>query len=250
MTETQARAGTPAAGRRVLSVLLVDGAEAPRRALAGQLASSLTDAEAEARVDDMDSVEAALVNGVDGGVPAWDVALVSVTDADEGHGVVTRLRATVPGLPVLLMMPQGSRMRVWPPGVASTDRPARLAAMVSALRAVLAVNPAGPDRDQGQTGRFLLGPYLCDPGGRTLVERASGRVVALTEKEAAILACLRAADGPVARDVLLARVWGYGDGVSTHTLETHIHRLRRKIEPDPRQPSLLRTDDGGYSLGG
>lgn len=71
----------------------------------------------------------------------------------------------------------------------------------------------------------------------------------LTEKEAAILSRLAQADGAViSKAALLADVWGYGPNVSTRTLETHIHRLRQKIEIDPRRPQRLLTEDGGYRL--
>jgi DNA-binding response OmpR family regulator len=73
--------------------------------------------------------------------------------------------------------------------------------------------------------------------------------VRLTEKETNILKFLyRSPDGVVPRDVLLHEVWGYNAGVTTHTLETHIYRLRQKIEPDPAQARLLVTESGGYRL--
>ena len=69
------------------------------------------------------------------------------------------------------------------------------------------------------------------------------------EKEAAILKFLyRAGTRPVARQVLLNEVWGYNAAVTTHTLETHIYRLRQKIEPDPTRARLLLTEGGGYKL--
>ena len=71
----------------------------------------------------------------------------------------------------------------------------------------------------------------------------------LTEKETAILKYLyRTGDKVVSRDVLLNEVWGYNAGVTTHTLETHIYRLRQKIEPDPSNAKLLVTEPGGYRL--
>ncbi|WP_442754374.1 winged helix-turn-helix domain-containing protein [Methylocystis sp. JAN1] len=71
----------------------------------------------------------------------------------------------------------------------------------------------------------------------------------LTEKEAAILRRLAQARGAIiSKEALLADVWGYGPNVSTRTLETHIHRLRRKIEADPQRPLKLLTEDGGYRL--
>ena len=58
----------------------------------------------------------------------------------------------------------------------------------------------------------------------------------------------RADQKVVPRDVLLQEVWGYNSNVTTHTLETHIYRLRQKVEPDPSQARLLVTESGGYKL--
>jgi DNA-binding response OmpR family regulator len=82
-----------------------------------------------------------------------------------------------------------------------------------------------------------------------LMEKVGKKKVRLTDKEASILKYLfRAGDRPVARDVLLNEVWGYNAGVTTHTLETHIYRLRQKIEKDPASAAILITDRGGYRL--
>jgi DNA-binding response OmpR family regulator len=76
-----------------------------------------------------------------------------------------------------------------------------------------------------------------------------GKKTRLTEKETAILRYLyRAGKTPVPRDQLLTEVWGYNSGVTTHTLETHIYRLRQKIEKDPSNATLLVTEGGGYKL--
>ena len=73
--------------------------------------------------------------------------------------------------------------------------------------------------------------------------------IRLTEKEAAILAFLhRMGERAVPRQELLTKVWGYNPAVTTHTLETHIYRLRRKIEADPAKACLLITEAGGYRL--
>ena len=75
------------------------------------------------------------------------------------------------------------------------------------------------------------------------------RKIRLTEKETAILKYLcRTGNKVVARDVLLSEVWGYNAGVTTHTLETHVYRLRQKIEADPSNAILLVTEPGGYRL--
>lgn len=92
-----------------------------------------------------------------------------------------------------------------------------------------------------------IGPYMFDEIGQELV--FDGQVIRLTEKEAALLALLLRQDGKsVPREDLLTAVWGYVSDVETHTLETHIYRLRQKIEKDPYAPVFLVTDEDGYAL--
>ncbi len=105
--------------------------------------------------------------------------------------------------------------------------------------------------EQSEDAVFEIGPYLFRPSGKLLEDQASGRKVRLTEKETAILKYLYRASGkPVGREELLAEVWGYNSGVTTHTLETHVYRLRQKIETEPGTARLLITEPGGYSLQG
>jgi DNA-binding response OmpR family regulator len=96
---------------------------------------------------------------------------------------------------------------------------------------------------------FAVGPYAFRPSAKMLVDGRTGRKLHLTEKESAILKYLyRAGNGAVSRDVLLDQVWGYSSSVTTHTLETHVYRLRQKIEPDPSDPQILLTEPSGYRL--
>ena len=102
--------------------------------------------------------------------------------------------------------------------------------------------------EQSEDAIFQLGPYTFKPAQKMLLD-AKEKKIRLTEKETNILKYLyRASQGVVARDVLLHEVWGYNAGVTTHTLETHIYRLRQKIEPDPDNARLLVTEAGGYRL--
>ncbi len=102
--------------------------------------------------------------------------------------------------------------------------------------------------EQSEDAIFQLGPYTFKPAMK-LLETEDKKKIRLTEKETNILKFLyRAQEGVVARDVLLHEVWGYNAGVTTHTLETHIYRLRQKIEPDPSNVQLLITEGGGYRL--
>ncbi len=102
--------------------------------------------------------------------------------------------------------------------------------------------------EQSEDAVFAVGPYTFKPAMKMLIDEAEKKI-RLTEKETNILKFLyRANDSVVARDTLLHEVWGYNAGVTTHTLETHIYRLRQKIEPNPSEARLLVTESGGYRL--
>jgi DNA-binding response OmpR family regulator len=102
--------------------------------------------------------------------------------------------------------------------------------------------------EQSEDATFRLGPYEFRPAAKLLIDEKE-RKVRLTEKETNILKYLYRAGGkPVGREELLSEVWGYNANVTTHTLETHIYRLRQKIEPDPSNARLLLTESGGYRL--
>lgn len=102
--------------------------------------------------------------------------------------------------------------------------------------------------EQSEDAVFRVGPYTFKPAMKMLIAEDE-RKIRLTEKETNILKFLyRSPEGVVARDVLLHEVWGYNAGVTTHTLETHIYRLRQKIEPDPSNARILVTESGGYRL--
>jgi DNA-binding response OmpR family regulator len=122
-------------------------------------------------------------------------------------------------------------------------KPFRLNELLARLRAQLRVY------DNSEDAVFIIGPYSFRPSAKLLLEAARNRKVRLTEKESAILKYLYRAGGrPVGRQILLNEVWGYNSAVTTHTLETHIYRLRQKIEPDPTNARLLLTEGGGYRL--
>lgn len=98
-------------------------------------------------------------------------------------------------------------------------------------------------------GEFAVGPYTCLPGERLVVDGEGQELVRLTDKEVQLLRLLSESAAPVGRAELLDQVWGYREDLETHTLETHIYRLRQKLERDPADPKILLTIDGGYKLG-
>src|SRR5262249_51844255 len=121
-------------------------------------------------------------------------------------------------------------------------KPFRFAVLLARIRAQLRQQEASED------AVFNIGPYTFRPSSKLLVN-PKGNKVRLTEKETAILRYLyRAGQRPVSREILLQEVWGYNSGVTTHTLETHIYRLRQKVERDASTPSILVTEGGGYKL--
>jgi DNA-binding response OmpR family regulator len=121
-------------------------------------------------------------------------------------------------------------------------KPFRFAVLLARIRAQLR------SHEHSEGAVFRLGAYEFRPAAKMLVDD-SQRKIRLTEKETNILKYLyRAGEKPVSREELLAEVWGYNAGVTTHTLETHVYRLRQKIEPDPSNARLLLTEAGGYRL--
>jgi DNA-binding response OmpR family regulator len=103
--------------------------------------------------------------------------------------------------------------------------------------------------DTSEDAVFTIGPYTFRPSAKLLLTADKKQRIRLTTKEVAILKFLyRTGSEVVSRQVLLNEVWGYNAGVTTHTLETHIYRLRQKIEQDPNNCKLLLTAPGGYRL--
>ena len=121
-------------------------------------------------------------------------------------------------------------------------KPFRFAVLLARIRAHLR------QHEHSEDAVFKVGPYTFKPSAKLLV-REDNRKVRLTEKETAIIKfLLRSGEQIVSRDVLLQDVWGYNAGVTTHTLETHVYRLRQKIERDPSHAEILVTEGGGYKL--
>jgi DNA-binding response OmpR family regulator len=195
-------------------------------------ASSL--AEAEARLGDKDARFDAIILDV------------SLPDGD-GRDLCQRLRRQGTRVPIIMLTASDHEADV----VRGLDsgandyvgKPFRLAELLARLRAQMRIF------ENSEDAVFTIGPYTFRPAAKLLQEPVRNRRIRLTEKEAAILKYLyRAGTKPVARQVLLNEVWGYNAAVTTHTLETHIYRLRQKIEPDPTNARLLVTEGGGYRL--
>ncbi len=167
-------------------------------------------------------------------------------DAD-GRELVCRLRRRGVVLPIIVVSAAGAEDDVvWGLDAGADDylvHPLRPREFAARIRALLRTAAAREETDV-QIGRVTF-----RPSSRTIFNPALPRPVRLTEKEAALLHRLCRAEGrPVSRQTLLREVWGYSPAVSSHTVETHVYRLRRKIDPGKEAPDLLLNEDGGYRL--
>jgi DNA-binding response OmpR family regulator len=153
----------------------------------------------------------------------------------DGESLASQLRGSGLACPILLLAQNGETSGLFE----SLAKPFRVAALLARLHALTA--------HHGENGETVtIGPYVFHPNAKLLQD--GGRKVRLTEKETNILKFLHASAGTVPRDILLHEVWGYSPAVTTHTLETHIYRLRKKIEQDPGHAQILLTESGGYRL--
>ena len=187
-------------------------------------------------------------NKVTGKDARYDAVILDVTMPDgDGRDFCAQLRQDGFRMPIIMLTGSDDEEDVVRGLDAGANdyiaKPFRLAELLARLRAQLRIF------ENSEDAVFTIGPYTFRPSAKLLQEPQKNRRIRLTEKEAAILKFLyRAGERPVARQVLLNEVWGYNAAVTTHTLETHIYRLRQKIEPDPSNARLLVTEGGGYRL--
>ncbi len=176
-----------------------------------------------------------------------DLVLLDVDLPDiDGREVCRRMRAGGVAAPIIMLTGQtGDQDTIAGLDAGANDyvaKPFKVSVLLARIRAQLR------SHEQSEDAVFRLGPYEFRPAAKVLVDERQKKI-RLTEKETSILKYLyRAGEKPVARDELLTEVWGYNAGVTTHTLETHVYRLRQKIEPDPANAKLLLTEAGGYRL--
>jgi DNA-binding response OmpR family regulator len=223
----------------VKKILLVDDDNDLREALAEQL--SVHEEFSIVTADTASSGVAAVR------AQAIDVMIMDVGLPDmDGREAVKMLRKTGYKGPIIMLTGHDSEAdTVLGLDSGANDyvtKPFKFAVLLARIRAQLRQHEASED------AVFAVGPYTFKPGNKLLVTEKNSKI-RLTEKETAILRYLyRAGQRMVTRDVLLHEVWGYNSNVTTHTLETHIYRLRQKIELEPGNAKILVTETGGYRL--
>ncbi len=228
---------TMTTGRKVL---LVDDDEALRGTLAEQLQlhEEFDTSEAGSGAEGLEAAKAA----------TYDLILLDVGLPDmDGRDLCRLMRKAGVKSPVIMLTAQDSDAdTILGLDAGANDyvtKPFKVAVLLARMRAQLR------QHEQSDDAVFSIGPYAFKPAAKLMVDETKNRKIRLTEKETAILKYLyRAGDRMVRRETLLNEVWGYNAGVTTHTLETHVYRLRQKIEPDPSRAEILVTDTGGYRL--
>lgn len=220
-------------------ILLIDDDEDLREALSEQLIMT----------EDFDVFEAA--NGQDALVKVneatYDIVILDVGLPDtDGRDLCRVMRKQGVKSPILMLTGQATDAdTILGLDAGANDyvtKPFKFPVLLARVRAQMR------QHEQSEDAIFALGPYTFKPSAKMLITEDEKKI-RLTEKETNILKFLyRSTEGVVPRDVLLHEVWGYNAGVTTHTLETHIYRLRQKIEPNPSKARLLVTEAGGYRL--
>ncbi|WP_207455600.1 response regulator transcription factor [Azospirillum sp. SYSU D00513] len=245
-------------------ILLVDDDEALRQSLAEQLQlqEEFETVEAGTGADGLDAARAAssgmgggMGGGTGGGTGAgtgvgrpFDAVLLDVGLPDmDGRELCRLMRREGVRCPIIMLTAAGTDAdTILGLDSGANDyitKPFRLGVLLARLRAQLR------QFEQSEDAVLSIGPYSFRTAGKLLLDEAGKRKIRLTEKETAILKHLyRAGETAVGRDTLLGEVWGYNAAVTTHTLETHIYRLRQKIERDPSNAQILVTVPGGYRL--
>lgn len=174
------------------------------------------------------------------------VTEVSFPDGD-GRILCSKLRAQGIYIPVIIVSDRDSEEDIERAmDLSATDyveKPYKFRVLTARIRAHLRTF-----QNISPTAVLTIGPYTFHPYQKMLMHTTTRKRYHLTEKETKILRYLYNADHPVKKRELLEEVFCYDQGASTHTLETHIYRIRQKIEPDPMKHSIIISINGGYVL--
>jgi DNA-binding response OmpR family regulator len=223
-------------------ILIIEDDDALRQVLADQIASSGVFQSIEASTLD----EASRFLGAPEARFDSIILDIGLPDGD-GRDFCARIRKQGHTMPIIMLTGASDESDVVSGLNAGANdyiaKPFRANELIARLHAQLRLF------DTSEDAVFTIGPYTFRPAAKLLIGADKKQRLRLTAKEVDILKFLyRHANRVVSRQVLLDDVWGYNAGVTTHTLETHVYRLRQKIEADPSNCRLLMTAPGGYML--
>jgi len=178
----------------------------------------------------------------------FDVIIISIAGDDiNGKAISQKIRETSVITPIIFLVEKEFNQKA----ISSEDlgtidfiiKPLRISELITHVRGLIRKH------ENLDAGAIFIGQYAFQPSNKILITKDHKNSISLTEKETLILKYLYGmGNQKVSRSHLLEIVWGYNTDVTTHTLETHIYRLRQKIEKDPSCATILVTVPGGYSL--
>ncbi|MFA5040368.1 MAG: winged helix-turn-helix domain-containing protein [Bdellovibrionales bacterium] len=168
-----------------------------------------------------------------------NIVIVDSFETDEKTEALIRALNNNPGNPTIVLLGGTDDIE----GVTETlSKPLRLGHLVARIKYFLETAPLL------RVAAVMFGPYRLEPQNRRILRNGEPEPIRLTEKETALLIYLARNKTPVTRKDVLADVWGYDEQIDTHTLETHIYQLRRKLDKDGE--NWLVNEAGTYRLAG
>ena len=176
-----------------------------------------------------------------------DIVLLDVQLPDgNGFDICRRLRAHGFEKPILMLTGQDSETDIIQGLEAGANdyiaKPMRMGELLARMRTHLRQHKLSDDV------RFDICGLDFVPAQKTISSRQTNSKIILTEKETMVLKMLtRQAPQIVSKDDMLADIWGFQKGLATHTLETHIYRLRQKLTRLTADP-IIETAHDGYRL--
>lgn len=171
---------------------------------------------------------------------AQDNVMPDMAIVDEDKKQVERIRREHPSIPIILLTRDNTETTDYLNPI--LRKPFSLISLMDMVAA------ANNKLDNSDEGFLLFNQYRLQPTARLIIDLLSGAETKLTEKEVNIIKYLyKALPGSVSKNDLQTNVWQYHEAVTTHTVETHIYRLRQKVEKNSGR-QLIFTDNGRYKL--
>jgi len=183
----------------------------------------------------------------------WDLVILDLRlPGPDGLAICRALRRESRYVPILMLTSKSSELdRVLGLELGADDyltKPFSVSELMARVKAIFRRVESLGKRFPGGAESLTIGPLTINPDGREVA--VDGKPMALTAREFDLLLHFARHPGRVfSRAQLLDNVWGYGHDGYEHTVNSHINRLRSKIEPDPAQPKFIVTVWGvGYRL--
>lgn len=172
-----------------------------------------------------------------------DNEIADIVIIDEKQELISEYIKKFSHAPILVLLAKGIEKPQETDLIKYRQKPLSLNMLIDTLNST--INLAA----NSQSGKLSFNKYELSITTKEIFNLRNKEVIKLTEKEVSILQYLyKIKDRIVTKAELLQEVWEYNPEVSTHTIETHIYRLRQKVEHDNKDAQIIITEDGGYLL--